>query len=119
MDRVFFAVSFFSFLKFFFAESCVRVGLLALPLCGAAVTFFAAAKKVTKETARSGPRSHARWPCLPAVDGTRLSVVLTSITGLGSRTVCRTECFSALVQHERVPALRFALPLGSPATLIQ
>ena len=32
-------------------ESCFRVGLLALPLCGAAVTFFAAAKKVTKETA--------------------------------------------------------------------
>ncbi|CAG9197140.1 membrane hypothetical protein [Paraburkholderia sabiae] len=28
---------------------CV-VGLLALPLCGAAVTFFAAAKKVTKES---------------------------------------------------------------------
>ena len=41
-------------------ESCFRVGLLALPLCGAAVTFFAAAKKVTKETALSRPRSHAR-----------------------------------------------------------
>jgi hypothetical protein len=27
-----------------------RFGLLALPLCGAAVTFFAAAKKVTKES---------------------------------------------------------------------
>jgi hypothetical protein len=27
-----------------------RIGLLALPLCGAAVTFFAAAKKVTKES---------------------------------------------------------------------
>jgi hypothetical protein len=26
------------------------VGLFALPLCGAAVTFFAAAKKVTKES---------------------------------------------------------------------
>ncbi|CAL8475549.1 protein of unknown function [Caballeronia sp. S22] len=41
--------------------ACFRVGLFALPLCGAAVTFFAAvthvsglytaAKKVTKETA--------------------------------------------------------------------
>jgi hypothetical protein len=31
-------------------EACDRVGLLALPLCGAAVTFFAAAKKVTKES---------------------------------------------------------------------
>ncbi|CAL8473713.1 protein of unknown function [Caballeronia sp. S22] len=35
----------------FAAGSRFRVGLLALPLCGAAVTFFAAAKKVTKETA--------------------------------------------------------------------
>jgi hypothetical protein len=31
-------------------ETCFRVGLFALPLCGAAVTFFAAAKKVTKES---------------------------------------------------------------------
>jgi hypothetical protein len=31
-------------------ESCFRVGLLALPLPGAGVTFFAAAKKVTKES---------------------------------------------------------------------
>jgi hypothetical protein len=31
-------------------ESCDRVGLLALPLCGAALTFFAAAKKVSKES---------------------------------------------------------------------
>src|ERR1700760_5201460 len=34
-----------------FVGSRFRGGLLALPLCGAAVTFFAAAKKVTKETA--------------------------------------------------------------------
>jgi hypothetical protein len=53
MDRVFFAVSFFSFLKFFFGESCVRVGLLALPLCGAGLTFFAAATKVSKESKES------------------------------------------------------------------
>ncbi|WP_250519881.1 hypothetical protein, partial [Caballeronia sp. NCTM1] len=30
-------------------------GLLALPLCGAALTFFAAAKKVSKESSFSGP----------------------------------------------------------------
>jgi hypothetical protein len=30
-------------------------GLLALPLCGAAVTFFAAAKKVTKESGFQPP----------------------------------------------------------------
>jgi hypothetical protein len=33
-----------------FYGACVGIGLLALPLCGAAVTFFAAAKKVTKES---------------------------------------------------------------------
>jgi hypothetical protein len=31
------------------------IGLLALPLCGAAVTFFAAAKKVTKESSFQPP----------------------------------------------------------------
>src|SRR6201991_1918988 len=38
-----------------FAGSRVRVGLLALPLPGAGVTFFAAAKKVTKESSFSPP----------------------------------------------------------------
>jgi hypothetical protein len=37
-------------------ESCFRVGLSALPLCGAAVTFFAAAKKVTKESSFPHPK---------------------------------------------------------------
>jgi hypothetical protein len=32
------------------AFPCIRVGLLVLPLCGAALTFFAAAKKVSKES---------------------------------------------------------------------
>src|SRR6201994_3145472 len=82
-------------------------GLLALPLCGAAVTFFAAAKKVTKETASHRPRSHARWPCLPAVDGTRLSVALEGLTGLGSRTVRHIAPHHKLVQHQIAPA-RFA-----------
>jgi hypothetical protein len=36
--------------------ACFRVGLLALPLCGAAPTFFAAAKKVGKESSLSQPK---------------------------------------------------------------
>jgi hypothetical protein len=32
------------------AFPCFAFGLLALPLCGAALTFFAAAKKVSKES---------------------------------------------------------------------
>jgi hypothetical protein len=43
-------------LGFFVAGSRFRVGLLALPLCGAAVTFFAAAKKVTKESSYPQPK---------------------------------------------------------------
>jgi hypothetical protein len=39
-----------------FVKSCFRVGLLALPLCGAAPTFFAAAKKVGKESSFSHPK---------------------------------------------------------------
>jgi hypothetical protein len=52
-------VGFISCGAFFFAGSRFVIGLLALPLCGAAVTFFAAAKKVTKESSLLGPRSHA------------------------------------------------------------
>ena len=37
-------------------KSCFRVGLFALPLPGAGVTFFAAAKKVTKESSFSQPK---------------------------------------------------------------
>jgi hypothetical protein len=32
------------------AFPCVAIGLFASPLCGAALTFFAAAKKVSKES---------------------------------------------------------------------
>src|ERR1700754_3351640 len=96
----------------FFAGSRFRGGLLALPLCGAAVTFFAAAKKVTKESSSRRPRSHAVWPCLPAANGTRLSVTLKGPAGLGSRTVCGAITLSALVQHEIASAQRYALPLG-------
>src|ERR1700742_3238626 len=49
--RFFFVVGFGVVFAVVFAGSRFRVGLLALPLPGAGVTFFAAAKKVTKETA--------------------------------------------------------------------
>jgi hypothetical protein len=32
------------------AFPCILIGLLGSPLCGAALTFFAAAKKVSKES---------------------------------------------------------------------
>jgi hypothetical protein len=43
------------------AFPCFLSGLLALPLCGAAPTFFAAAKKVGKES-RFEPPAHKRVP---------------------------------------------------------
>jgi hypothetical protein len=48
--------------RLFVAGSRFRVGLLALPLCGAAVTFFAAAKKVTKESSFSHPKHFTPAP---------------------------------------------------------
>src|ERR1700760_4425086 len=39
----------------FLAFPCCVSGLLALPLCGAALTFFAAAKKVSKESGLPPP----------------------------------------------------------------
>jgi hypothetical protein len=48
--RVFLACGAFSFYGLLFlAFSCILIGLFASPLCGAALTFFAAAKKVSKE----------------------------------------------------------------------
>jgi hypothetical protein len=41
-------------------------GLLGLPLCGAALTFFAAAKKVSKESGLQPP-AHKRGPRTVAV----------------------------------------------------
>jgi hypothetical protein len=37
------------------AFPCIAIGLLVLPLCGAALTFFAAAKKVSKESRLTPP----------------------------------------------------------------
>ncbi|WP_157694810.1 hypothetical protein [Caballeronia fortuita] len=45
----------------FFAGSRFRFGLLALPLCGAALTFFAAAKKVSKESSFCYARGHTQF----------------------------------------------------------
>jgi hypothetical protein len=39
------------------AFPCILIGLLASPLCGAALTFFAAAKKVSKESGLGFNRS--------------------------------------------------------------
>jgi hypothetical protein len=43
------------------AFSCFVIGLLVLPLCGAALTFFAAAKKA-KQRKRLNPPAHKRVP---------------------------------------------------------
>jgi hypothetical protein len=54
---VFFLVVVLALLAF----PCLLIGLLALPLCGAAPTFFAAAKKVGKEDSFKPP-AHKRVP---------------------------------------------------------
>src|SRR5580658_3797529 len=50
------------------AFPCVLIGLLVLPLCGAALTFFAAAKK-DKQRKRLTPPAHKRVPWLGGGSG--------------------------------------------------
>jgi len=97
---------------FFFAGSRFLSGLLALPLCGAAVTFFAAAKKVTKESSSLRPAVTRNLGSSLVADGTRLKSALKHLIGLGSRTVRRPKTLRTLVQHETASAQRYALPLG-------
>ena len=62
-------------------ETCFVIGLLASPLCGAAVTFFAAAKKVTKESSFS-VISLRRTTHSQSSSAQRLSVAVTELPGL-------------------------------------
>jgi hypothetical protein len=50
LDFWFFLIHFVGGVILVLAFPCFLIGLLALPLCGAALTFFAAAKKVSKES---------------------------------------------------------------------
>ncbi|WP_175585623.1 hypothetical protein [Caballeronia cordobensis] len=52
---------FFVFVFVSVRGTCFVVGLLALPLPGAGVTFFAAAKKVTKESSFVTARGHTQF----------------------------------------------------------
>ncbi|WP_250474290.1 hypothetical protein [Caballeronia sp. GAFFF1] len=78
---------------FLFRGTCIRVGLFALPLPGAGVTFFAAAKKVTKESSFFLARSN--------------KCVVTSLQGIG------TQFETALNHLPRPLSATSAEPLGS------
>src|SRR5471032_3215279 len=84
------------------AFPCFHGGLLALPLCGAALTFFAAAKKVSKESGLTPP-AHKRVPWLGGGSGT---------SGIGA------PAHSAFVTRQSFFRRRFARRSGgSSATL--
>ncbi|WP_144404133.1 hypothetical protein [Caballeronia cordobensis] len=57
----FWVFGFLGFCFFGFRGTSFVVGLLALPLPGAGVTFFAAAKKVTKESSFVTARGHTQF----------------------------------------------------------
>ena len=69
-------------------KSRIRVGLSALPLPGAGVTFFAAAKKVTKESSYPQPKHFKPAAAQKMASGPAVASALKGLTGLGSRTVC-------------------------------
>jgi hypothetical protein len=73
-----------------FCGTCFRVGLLALPLSGAGLTFFAAAKKVSKESSFScsshNTSTHQQYRVAQ-----RLSVALKHRRGLARARTDTTE----------------------------
>jgi hypothetical protein len=66
-------------------ETCIVFGLLALPLSGAGLTFFAAAKKVSKESSFPTPILASRRQTVPSEWSNRGSVV----SGVSSLLACR------------------------------
>src|SRR4029077_8755711 len=68
-----------------FYGACVRVGLFALPLSGAGLTFFAAAKKVSKESSFFPPMLAMRLQTAPSEWSNRGSV----LSGVSSLLACR------------------------------
>jgi len=87
--------------------ACVRAGLLALPLCGAAPTFFAAAKKVGKESSYPQPKHFMPAAAQNWFRGSAVASALTKLAGLGSRTIRLFAPQILLVQPLQAPA-RFA-----------
>src|SRR4249919_2599331 len=68
-----------------FDGTCFLFGLLALPLSGAGLTFFAAAKKVSKESSFPTPILAGRLQTAPSEWSNRGSVV----SGVSSLLACR------------------------------
>ena len=68
-----------------FYGTCIRVGLFALPLSGAGLTFFAAAKKVSKESSFPPPMLASRRQPVMSEWSNRGSVV----SGVSLLLACR------------------------------
>jgi hypothetical protein len=86
----------------------MRSRFISLPLCGAAVTFFAAAKKVTKESSRSARRER-RWSHVTSREWISHSVSALVRKGLGRVLGCPRAHSLYLVRLRFVPASRCAL----------
>jgi hypothetical protein len=68
-----------------FYGTCIGFGLFALPLSGAGLTFFAAAKKVSKESSFPTPILASRRQTIPSEWSNRGSVV----SGVSPLLACR------------------------------
>jgi general secretion pathway protein K len=75
------------------AFPCFLISLFASPLCGAALAFFAAARKASKESGRQPP-AHQCSPLYP--------------TGSGAKTRPSLATPTVVTQHSSAPASRFA-----------
>src|ERR1700693_3255325 len=81
------------------AFPCVLSGLLALPLCGAALTFFAAAKK-DKQRKRLTPPIPKRVPWLGGRSGASGICVLAHFAPVTRPSYFRRRCARRRVIHQ-------------------
>jgi hypothetical protein len=99
-----------------FHKTCFLRGLLALPLSGAGLTFFAAAKKVSKESSFSGSSlsttTHSHYRLAQP-----LSVALTKPTGRGARQALTPRKLQQSGMHSVQVRPRFAWTKGQPKTI--
>ncbi|MDR5839470.1 hypothetical protein, partial [Caballeronia sp. LZ034LL] len=78
----------------------------------AGVTFFAAAKKVTKESSFSSRPASPSGTTQNCLTGPAVESALIGHTGRGSRTHCNNAPLKELAQPLKAPAQRYALPKG-------
>ena len=78
--------------------------------------FLCCCKESNQRNSYPHPKYFTPAPAQKHSRGPAVASALIGLIGLGPRTVCQARSYSALVQHQRAPAQRYALPLGLQGT---